>query len=284
MVIDIYNDLKHIIGKYTDVMYINKTNYKFFPINNIDDIFIRKCVYLNIDMFEYYFKKIKFDFDLYGKFLLLNDNLYKKYSDKLKMDFDFVWEAMMCACRTGLIKIIKRLINISRTKNFTFNVSEFLPISVRGGIKTFKLVYVTEDLFEDANHNEIFESIIVACRFNQNEIVKILLKDKRLTSILFNSKPITIAIKNNNLELVKILLNEKNIASYIFETKKIYFHSIKLACTLQRIEILKLFLKDKRITGQPALYGIFSVETLDNPVSFKMYKMLKKIGLYNPFF
>ncbi len=75
------------------------------------------------------------------------------------------------------------------------------------------------------------EALVVAAKYNQSEIVKFLLVDKRVDSNAQGGKTLQIAIEQQNVEIVKLLVNSVE-----------FCRSFMMACKSGNLDIVKLFL------------------------------------------
>jgi hypothetical protein len=81
-----------------------------------------------------------------------------------------------------------------------------------------------------------------ACERDETEIVKILLKDKRVNPMVNDGVTLYWACHNNNLDMVKLLINDKRM-DLSAENNKI----IKWAYRFKHYDIVKQLLKDPRV-------------------------------------
>lgn len=87
--------------------------------------------------------------------------------------------------------------------------------------------------------NKLF---IWACENRHVDMVKNLLKDKRINPGDRRNEPISTASKNGNIEIVKLLLNDHRVNPSDFDS-----FSLIWACENGHIEIVKLLLEDGRV-------------------------------------
>jgi len=127
---------------------------------------------------------------------------------------------------------------------------------INNSIRTIKLILndpkfnVILNAADDSN----FTGFMMACFYNNIEIVMLLLHDSRIdvNIFAFQATPLVLACNCNNLEMVKLLLGTERINSNnnVDNNGWSIFHHICMNCSsINRIQILKLLLDDKRLTN-----------------------------------
>ena len=86
------------------------------------------------------------------------------------------------------------------------------------------------------------KAILTACDLGYDEIVKILLADRRIDPTIEEQRPLVVACTKGHTKVVELLLADSRVDPTINEQ-----YAMDVVCELGHTEIVKLFLHDRRI-------------------------------------
>jgi len=145
---------------------------------------------------------------------------FKKKEGKKKTKMETLEKQLYTACKNGNVEEVQQLLtnNLQINVNWQDNFGETTPFWIaclKRHIEVIKLLLKDKRVDVNQSNNDGQTPFYIACQNGQIEIVKLLLEDERVDinqgNSEFGNTPFWIACWQGQLETVKLLLNDKRI-------------------------------------------------------------------------